>query len=172
MDGRNYVGLGCRRHGRHLIRAAIGAAARARRDAIASQLYGGSGQGPTWTTRPCRLVGIARDKPAAARERPAAPLEPGSRQRHHLERGVDSELRHEAVQVGADRVRGQLQPARDLFPADALDQEQQDVPLTRRESREQVVAVAAVMLILDEQVQHRRLAPWEAARSRRGRRRG
>ena len=57
--------------------------------------------------------------------------QPGSRQRYHLERGVDSELRHEAVQVGAHRVRGQLQPLRDLFPAGALDQEEQDVPLTR-----------------------------------------
>ena len=45
--------------------------------------------------------------------------------------------------------------SRDLFPAGSLDQEEQDISLTRREGREQVIAVAALVLILDEQVQHR-----------------
>jgi hypothetical protein len=58
------------------------------------------------------------------------------------------------VQVSADRIRGQLQPLRDLLSAYSLGQEQQDIPLTRGERREQVIAFATVVLILNEQVQH------------------
>jgi hypothetical protein len=56
--------------------------------------------------------------------------------------------------VSTDRVRGQLEPLRDLLPAGPLHQQEQDVPLTPRERSEQVIAIAAVVLILDEQAQH------------------
>ena len=61
--------------------------------------------------------------------------------------------------MGADRVRGQLQPPRDLIAASALDQEKQDVLFTRCERREQVIAVATVVLILDEPLQDRAKVP-------------
>src|ERR1700689_5154884 len=97
---------------------------------------------------------------ARANRGPPSPLPPhASPKPHRLERGVHSELRHEALQVGADRVRGQLQLVRDLFPADALNEEKQDIPLTPCQRCEQVIAVDAAVLILDEQVQHRAKLP-------------
>ena len=68
---------------------------------------------------------------------------------------MDFELCHEAIQMGADRVRGQVQPLRDLFPVGAVDEVDLDLPLARRERREQVITVAATVQALDEQAQDR-----------------
>jgi hypothetical protein len=67
---------------------------------------------------------------------------------------VDFEFRHEALQVGADRVRREPQPHRDLFAPGTLKQVEQDIPFAPRESREQLIAAAPVVLIIDQQTQH------------------
>jgi hypothetical protein len=67
---------------------------------------------------------------------------------------VDFEFRHETIQVGADRVRREPQPHRDLFAPGTLKQIEQNIPFARRESREQLIAAAAVVLIIDQQAQH------------------
>ena len=46
------------------------------------------------------------------------------------------------------------QPHRDLFAPGTLEQMEQDIPFARRESREQLIAAAAVVLIIDQQAQH------------------
>ena len=75
---------------------------------------------------------------------------------------MDPELRHEALQVGTHRVRGQLQPLCDLLPPSPLDQVEQDLPLARCESREELIAAIAVLLVLDQQAQHlAKLPGWQ-----------
>ena len=64
------------------------------------------------------------------------------------------EFGHEALQVGADRVTREPQLHRDLFAPGTLEQIEQDIPFARRESREQLIAAAAVVLIIDQQTQH------------------
>ena len=80
---------------------------------------------------------------------------------------MDAQLSHQALQVGAHRVRGQLQSLGDLFPPGTLDQVEQYFPLARRESREQLIIALAILLIFDQQAQHpaklRRRQPGFAA---------
>ena len=98
--------------------------------------------------------------------------QPGPGQRNDLQRGVDAEFRHEALQMGADRVRGQLQALRDLFTAGPLNKMEQHVPLARGEGREQLVAVAAVILLLDQQAENPAQIRRAATRSHHGQRHG
>ena len=127
MSGRNYVRLGVAASALWACvvrRSSCCFAAQAGVNAVGDEVrarYGNSGLsanlGLRKFTAPFR---IPRDSPARLGHLRQC-LQPGSRQRDHLERGVDSELRHEALQVGANRVRGQLQPPRHLIAASTLD---------------------------------------------------
>ena len=67
---------------------------------------------------------------------------------------MNFEFRHQALQVRTDRVRREPQPHRNLFAPGTLKQIEQDIPFARCESREQLIAAAAVVLIINQQTQH------------------
>ena len=64
---------------------------------------------------------------------------------------MNSELGHEILQVGTDRISRQLEPLCDLLSSRPLDQVKQDVPFALGEGREQFIAAMALILIRDQQ---------------------
>src|SRR5260370_20906516 len=92
-----------------------------------------------------------RSPPATSAGGGSARLGPG--QRYRLQRGVNLELGHEILQVGADGVRGEAEPDRCLPPPGAVGQAGQYVTFPWREGGQQPVTFSLLLTLAEQQAQ-------------------